>query len=112
MFGPGGATEDAAARIEFPLAPEMTVGELEDFYGVRIDSPPAVTIAELIEQRIGHGGLAVDDFLQLGDVLLRVREMHEERIGQVALEILMGSEAATESAPSFEDDSGVTGGAA
>lgn len=89
LFGPGGATEDAAARIEFPLAPEMTVGELEDFYGVRINSPPTVTIAELIDQRIGAGGLAVDDALTLGGVVLRVKEIHDGRIGQVGLEILM-----------------------
>ena len=93
MFGPGGAVEDAASRIEFPLAPEMTVGELEDFYGVRIDSPPSLTIAGLIEERIGEGGLAVDDALALGGVILRVKEIHEGRIGQVGLEILMNESA-------------------
>ena len=46
VFRPGGAQDDADRAIEFPLAATMTVGELEDFYGVRIDCAPSRTLAE------------------------------------------------------------------
>jgi potassium/hydrogen antiporter len=87
-FGPGGAAEDADARVEFPLAPETTVGELEDYYGVQIDSPPSVTIAELIEQRSAPHRVITGDTLTLGDIVLRVKAKGPDGITQLTLEIL------------------------
>ena len=92
LFGPATPSEEVEPPIEFPLAPETTVGELEDFYGVRIDSPPFVTLAELIAQRQEPRRVAPGDSLTLGDVVLRVRGMREGEITAITLEILMPSE--------------------
>lgn len=93
LFGPGGAAEDAEARIEFPLPGEMTVGELEDYYGVRIESPPSTTLAELIEQSIAPRRPDLHSSLSLGGVLLNVRAIEEGRITGIGLEILLPAEA-------------------
>src|SRR5690606_18767329 len=89
LFGPGTAADEAESRIEFPLAGDTTVGELEDYYGVRIESPPATTLAELLEQSVAPRTPDLRTALSLGGVVLNVRGMADNRVTLVGLEILL-----------------------
>ena len=87
VFGPGGAIEDAEERIEFPLAPQTTVGELEDYYGIHLECAPSLTVAELIENSVAPERPNRGTNLSLGAIILRVREMDDDGIAAVDLEI-------------------------
>lgn len=87
VFGPGGAIEDAEERIDFPLAPETTVGELEDYYGIQLECAPSLTVAELIESSVAPERVHRGSNLSLGPIILHVREMDDDGISAVDLEI-------------------------
>ena len=92
VFGPGGATEDAESTIEFPLAPETTVGELEDYYGIVIEQAPSATLEELIQRSLAPERPHVGSSLSLGGVVLHVRGLDHGTITAVGLEILLAPE--------------------
>ena len=104
VFGPQGPPEEMEPRIEFPLAAETTVGELEDYYGVRIDSPPETTLGALVEQSIAPRPVSVGSSLALEGVVLHVREVAEGKVVQIGLEILM-SEGGSADEPAGLDES-------
>jgi potassium/hydrogen antiporter len=53
VFRPGRESPPIPASVEFPLAGNITVAELGEFYDLKIDEPPACTLHELFERRAG-----------------------------------------------------------
>ncbi|HEX6939924.1 MAG TPA: potassium/proton antiporter [Longimicrobiales bacterium] len=86
------AREDAGVaglplRTEFPLRGDTTVGDLEEFYGIRIDAEGALTLDDVLRRRLGHDpapGAAVT----VGEVTLTARQIVNGRIEQVGLTII------------------------
>ena len=74
---------------EFPLRANVTVGELEEAYGIRMNAPSHWTLAEAIRSRLDEGAVHLGSMVPFGPIALRVREMGAEgsieKIGMVIL---------------------------
>ncbi len=73
---------------EFLLPGHMHIAQLEEFYGVRVDAPPEMTLRELFETRLPEERIKVGDVLLLGEVLLTVRDLSPEGIERVGLRVV------------------------
>lgn len=81
-----GAVAEPLPALEFPLLATTTAGDLEEFYGIRIEAPPDRTLGQIIADALGPD-LAVGGEITVGDVVLRVRAMDDREIEQVGLVI-------------------------
>lgn len=81
------AVRELPAAVEFPLPGSATVGELEEFYGLRIDAPPGTSLDELLRHRLGET-LEPGSRVLLGDLALYARELVDGRVERVGLAIL------------------------
>jgi len=89
VFASGGVPEALPAELEFPLRPGISVGELEEFYGVRLNVPSALTLAEAIPQLLGNDRTAVGSIVRFQDIALRVRELSPDgRVTSIGMTIL------------------------
>jgi cell volume regulation protein A len=76
-------------RLEVPLRGSITAGELNEFYGIRLEVPEDVTLDLLLRERLVEDKVAPGMRLILGDVVLSVREVEEDgRIEQVGIAVL------------------------
>jgi potassium/hydrogen antiporter len=73
-------------ETEFPLRGDTTVAELDEFYGIRLDEPPAATLHDVLAGRL-RDGLDVGSRLRLQGVDLVVRAMYEGAVDRVGLVI-------------------------
>ena len=83
------AVEEAwlpATAFEFPLRGTTRLGEVEEFYGIHIDAPAGQTLDEFLRARLGRHP-AVGDRLASPPMTFTVRELSDERIETVGLEI-------------------------
>jgi potassium/hydrogen antiporter len=60
------------AGFEFPLRGRATVGDVTEFYGVELDAPAYLTLAQLVADRL-HDDPRVGDAVEFGRVRLVVR---------------------------------------
>jgi cell volume regulation protein A len=81
-----GAVAEPLPALEFPLLASTTAGDLEEFYGIRIDVPPDRTLGQILADALGEE-LSVGGEFTVGDVVLRVRAMDDREIEQVGLVI-------------------------
>lgn len=89
VFARGAAREELPEALEFPLRATISVGELEDLYGIKMNAPPAATLDEAIRLRSPPDELRVGSVVRYGDIALRVRELNAEgTIVQVGMMIL------------------------
>jgi cell volume regulation protein A len=69
----------------FALPGDVPLGELAQFYGLKLPARfAAITAADLFDQRF-DGNPQVGDRLGLGSALLVVRELREDRVERVGL---------------------------
>lgn len=74
---PTGEAGAAEPEIELHVRPTTRVGDLAEQYGVRVDAPPERTLAELLEERLGHPP-AAGDRAALGSLTLFARDVTED----------------------------------
>lgn len=83
VFAAGGEPPPALPEeTEFPLRGSATVGELEEFYGVRLDGPAERTLDEALRERLG-AGLGPGARAAHGSFTLVVRELADGRVERV-----------------------------
>lgn len=76
--------------VEFPLKGSITVGELEEAYGMKLGVDPNTTLEDAIRQRIAPLGPDLSTIVRFGRIALHVREVDDNRrISQVGMVILM-----------------------
>jgi CBS domain containing-hemolysin-like protein len=75
--------------MEFPLRGSTRVGEVEEFYGIRIDAPAGQTLDEYLRTALGRRP-AHGDTLVSGPLTFVIRELVEDRIETVGLLIEAG----------------------
>jgi CBS domain containing-hemolysin-like protein len=75
--------------MEFPLRGSTRVGEVEEFYGIRIEAPAAQTLDDYLRATLGRRP-ANGDTLVSGPLTFIVRELEEDRIETVGLLIDAG----------------------
>jgi potassium/hydrogen antiporter len=67
------------AYTEFPLRGSTTVGELEEFFGIRLAADAAASLAEVIEADLGSTPM-LGDFTERDGARLVVRELRDGRV--------------------------------
>ena len=87
------STQDARGELpfqfEFPLRGTTTVGELEDFYDIRLNVDRSSTLDEAIRQRLTPRLPVLGAVVQFSMVALRVRNINEAgQIEQVGMSIV------------------------
>jgi cell volume regulation protein A len=80
------AGDAIAPAFEFPLRGSSRIADIEQFYGVHIEGGSVQTLDEFMRQRLG-GAIAVGSFVEVGPVILTVRELADSRIATVGLGI-------------------------
>jgi cell volume regulation protein A len=75
-----------APTVEFPLRGETRLGDLEEFYGIRIDAPASNTLDEFLRMQLGERAVTGES-LALGDLTLTIREMVDGRVETAGLTI-------------------------
>ena len=80
----GGDGWQPTPAMEFPLRGTTRVGEVEEFYGIRIDAPAGDTLDEYLRTALGRRP-ARGDTLVSGPLTFVIRELVEDRIETVGL---------------------------
>ncbi len=71
----GRSHEDRAAvprAIEFPFRGSTTVGELEEFYSIRIDAAPETTLDAVMRRELGPDGTILDAVVEFPPLRFRI----------------------------------------
>lgn len=69
--------ESLPPEFEFPLRPNITVAELEEFYDIAMNAPPEITLADAIRQRLKGENIAAGKIVEFDRIALHVREVDE-----------------------------------
>jgi potassium/hydrogen antiporter len=86
--------------IEFPFRGTTTVGELEEFYSIHIDAPPATTLDEVMRRELGPQQTVLDAAVEFSPLRFRIRRLSDQgRIELVGMSILPEAEG-------LQDESG------
>lgn len=81
--------EDLPPSLEFPLRASITIGELEQFYGIHMKVSVNLTLEEAIRLRLGKAVPNLETIVRFDTIALRVRDIDQEgRITQVGMTIL------------------------
>ena len=79
--------------IEFPFRGTTTVGELEEFYSIHIDAPPATTLDEVMRRELGPQQTVLDAAVEFSPLRFRIRRLSDQgRIELVGMSILPEAE--------------------
>jgi cell volume regulation protein A len=85
----GGEGWHPASAMEFPLRGSTRVGEVEEFYGIRIDAPAGDTLDEYLRAALGRRP-ARGDRLVSGPLTFVIRELEDATIETIGLLIEAG----------------------
>jgi len=92
----GTKLEEPAAvpeQVEFPFRGSTTIGELQEFYSLRLDAPPASTLDEILRGKLGPGRTAPNEAVDFGPLRFRVLLVSSEgRVELVGMAILAEEE--------------------
>jgi cell volume regulation protein A len=92
------ANVEELAGLEFPLRGTTMVAELEDMYGMKMETRRDLTLVDAMRQRLGDT-LAVGQSARFGPIRLRVRRVATdqsiEQLGMTILPDLGDSESPT-----------------
>ena len=84
------APEVLPAMFEFPLRGSIRVGDLEEFYGIQLAAPAELTLAQLMESRLGKERIKLGAAVKFTEIALHVRSLSPEGVieyvGMVILE--------------------------
>jgi cell volume regulation protein A len=88
IFGRDSVQEnELPASLEFPLRASITVGELEEFYGIKMDALPTQTLDEAMRGRLERDQVRQGGSVAFGPITLLIRELTEggsiEHVGMV-----------------------------
>ena len=88
IFGRDSVQEsELPTSLEFPLRASITVGELEEFYGITMDASPTQTLDEVLRRRLVRDKVSAGSAVSFGPITLYIRELTEggsiERVGMV-----------------------------
>lgn len=98
-----GLRDEAPPALEFPLRGGTTVGELEEFYGIRLHAPAERSLGSLVRDRLPAGHLNRGSRVTFGEISLSVREIGEDgTVEEVGLAIL-ATDGADNDSPSTAD---------
>jgi cell volume regulation protein A len=87
VFGDSGAEAWLpATAVEFPLRGTTRIGEVEEFYGIRIDAPEDQTLDQFLCERLGKRP-EVGDRLASPPLTFTIRDLSDDRIETVGLVI-------------------------
>jgi len=78
-----------AEPVEFALRGETTVGDLEEFYGIRLDAPRDQTLDALLRERL-RGAIGEDRGIETNGITLYARDVLDGRIERVGLRLRAG----------------------
>lgn len=80
---------DLPSMTAFPLRPTATIGELQEMYGLQIDLPPDVTLADAVRSRAGAKRVAPGETVPLGPIALQASVVGAngaiEQVGMILL---------------------------
>ncbi|QDV27653.1 potassium/proton antiporter [Aureliella helgolandensis] len=68
------------AELEFPLRGSITVGEVEQFYGLVLDSENDATLDEMLRKRLNEEDIKPGTVVNCKQISLRIRELSSEGI--------------------------------
>jgi cell volume regulation protein A len=81
--------EELPPEMEFPLRANVTVGELEAFYGIHMDAPPLTTLSEFLRSRLEGEAWKAGASVRCGQIALSIRGLSEsgiiDRVGMIIL---------------------------
>jgi potassium/hydrogen antiporter len=88
-----GSAEDGVGEIplsiEFPLRGATTVGEMNQFYGIQLDSPAGTTLDEFLRRRVDRSRPVTNQAIRCGPLMLRIRSISEDgEIEMVGMTVL------------------------
>jgi cell volume regulation protein A len=87
VFGPAGEEPWLpVTAVEFPLRGTTKLGEVEEFYGIHIEAPADQTLDEFLRAKLGRRP-TVGDRLASAPITFTIRELSDDRIETVGLEI-------------------------
>ncbi len=101
-----GARVEIPAGFEFPLRGSTTVAELEDMYGIKMNTDRAQTLNQAIRRKLGPN-IASGQIVPFGPIGLRVRVTSADSIEQVGMTIL--PEPSTQAEEVAADEPSITG---
>lgn len=95
--------DELPPMLEFPLRASITVGELEEFYGIRMNEPATETLDQVLRRRLKDEATLADKTVHFGRIALHVRELGPRgTIQQVGMTIVPQQQA--DAQPSAADD--------
>lgn len=75
IFSRGDDQEQLPSQLEFPLRASISVGELEELYGISLDLPASKTLDEAIRHRLGNQPARVGNVVRFREIALSIREL-------------------------------------
>jgi len=114
IFAKGVEQEDLPQRLEFPLRASITVGELEELYGIRLNLniSPHATLDAAMHELIGKEGPQIGRELRFDEIALHIRELGPDgRITQIGLIVLPPKVEPPAGEPTETDPSNAADGA-
>jgi potassium/hydrogen antiporter len=76
VFGRGTGERTAVPRaVEFPFRGSTTVGELEEFYSIRIDAAPETTLDVAMRRKLGPENTVLDAAVEFGALRFRIQQL-------------------------------------
>jgi cell volume regulation protein A len=103
VFGQNTETRGTVpTAIEFPFRGSTTVGELEEFYAIRIEAPPNTSLNDVMRRKLGPDEVALDAAVEFGSLRFRIQRLSSDgTIELVGMSILPEPDSPdTESEPS------------
>jgi cell volume regulation protein A len=80
--------------FEFPLRGTIKVRDIEEFYDLKLDGPPAATLDELVRARLNDEDVSEGVAVPFDQIVLYIREIATDRtIEYVGMEILPANES-------------------
>lgn len=105
--------EELPPMFEFPLRATITVGELEDFYAIKMNAPAESTLDEAIRQRLSPAAPTKESVVRFGQIALHARRISPggviEQVGMVIVpeEDVPAAESPGEEGPTAAGDSAI-----
>jgi potassium/hydrogen antiporter len=93
VFTANADDEELPSQFEFPLRASISVAELEDLYGLRLDIPGSLTLDEAVRDLLKSEPVRVGAAVRFPEIALLVRELTPQgRIATVGMIILPQAE--------------------
>lgn len=93
VFGRDSERASVPTEVEFPFRGSTTVGELQAFYAIHVNAPPAATLDEVMRRELGEEGTKVDAVVNLDLLRFRIQKLSSDGLIElVGMSILTDGE--------------------